>query len=103
MIGSLNLSRSPVSALPPDLLVGGDLNLSDTRIAALPPDLHVGGNLDLSGNRISAEAVRRILTMPNLSREARITGLDTAGYPSLAIQARRQPDGQAGPGTPPTP
>jgi len=80
------------------------VNLRNTDITELPPDLHVGGNLHLNNTDITDVAARRILTMPNLSREAKITGLNSIGrFPALAEQARRLPNTNAGPGTPPRP
>ena len=72
--GDLNLYRTPIKSLPPDLKVGGnlylggtkitslpsglsvgsDLNLYNTPITSLPSDLSVGSNLDLEGSEITS-------------------------------------------------
>ena len=52
--GSLNLSDTPITALPDNLTVGGSLYLSDTPITALPDNLTVGGSLYLSNTPITA-------------------------------------------------
>ncbi len=109
--GDLNLWGTSISSdtaqriltLPPDLHVGGNLNLSHTRITTLPPDLHVGGDLNLWGTSISSDTAQRILTMPNLSKQAKIRGLETALFPALADQARRLPETNTGRDTPPRP
>ena len=41
--GSLDLRRTPITALPEGLKVGGSLYLEDTQITALPEGLAVGG------------------------------------------------------------
>ncbi len=101
--GNLSLSHTRITTLPPDLHVGGDLDLDHTRITTLPPDLHVGGDLDLWGTSISSDTAQRILTMPNLSKQAKIRGLETALFPALADQARRLPETNTGRDTPPRP
>jgi uncharacterized protein (TIGR02996 family) len=101
--GTLDLTDTEIDALPLGLHVGGTLDLQGIPIAQLPRDLHVGRYLNLSDTDITAEAAQRILTMPNLSREAKITGLETAGFDALAAQARRLPETNTGPGTPPRP
>ena len=45
MGGSLDLSGTPIAALPENLTVGGSLYLSGTRITALPDTLKVGGSI----------------------------------------------------------
>nr|DAX63369.1 MAG TPA: leucine-rich repeat protein [Caudoviricetes sp.] len=52
--GNLNLSHTPITALPEGLTVGGWLDLSHTQITALPEGLTVGGSLYLSGTPITA-------------------------------------------------
>jgi len=52
--GNLDLSDTPITALPDGLTVGGWLDLSNTPIASLPDDLTVGGNLHLSDTPITA-------------------------------------------------
>ena len=52
--GSLYLSGTPITALPEELTVGGWLNLSNTQITTLPEGLTVGGWLDLSNTPITA-------------------------------------------------
>lgn len=99
--GSLYLRDTPLTALPPGLHIGGDLDLTDTRITELPPDLHVGGILYLRATHLNSDAARHILTMPNLSAEAKIIGMQTAGFPALAAEASRQAAAKDGPGTPP--
>ena len=47
----------------------------------------------LSNTRITQDAARRILTMPNLSPEAKFTRLTSAGFPALADQAQRDAEG----------
>ena len=101
--GSLNLADTNLTSLPPGLNVGGNLNLSWTRITVLPPDLHVGGELNLSGTSIVAEAARRILDMPNLSAHAKMTGLESAGFPMLADEVIRQSVANSGPDISPRP
>ena len=104
MIDYLSLAFTRIAKLPPGLFVGGTLTLSSARITELPPDLYVGGNLYLIDTPITSDAARRILTMPNLSREAKLTGLESTGrFPALAEQAHRLPETNAGPGTPPWP
>ena len=51
---SLDLSGTPITALPDGLTVGGNLYLRDTPITALPDGLTVGGSLDLGGTPITA-------------------------------------------------
>lgn len=75
-----------LSALPPNIHVGGELWLDCTRITALPEDLRVGSHLSLHGTRITAEAARHIPDMPGLSQRAKVTGLRSAGYAELARQ-----------------
>ena len=102
--GDLHLTGTHITELPPGLHVVGNLHLTNTHIKELPPDLHVGGNLELSSTSITADAARRILNMPKLSRQAKVTGLESAyRFPALAEQARRLPETNAGPGTPPRP
>ena len=99
----LDLAFTRITALPPDLHVGGNLRLWGTRITALPPGLYVGGNLNLTDTGITADAARHILdrrVMPNLSARARITALQTAGFPALADEARRQAEANSGPPLP---
>ena len=103
--GNLDLSiiglwGSNITELPPDLHVGGNLYLVNTAITELPPDLHVGGSLNLVRTNFTAETASRILDMPNLSREAKITGLESAGFPALAAEARRNARLDDGPDTP---
>ena len=52
--GSLDLSDTPITALPEGLTVGGYLDLRDTSITALPEGLIVGGYLDLRRTPITA-------------------------------------------------
>jgi uncharacterized protein (TIGR02996 family) len=101
--GNLYLIDTPITELPSHLHVGGNLDLVHTPITELPSDLHVGGNLDLTDTYITIDTARPILTMPNLSKQAKITGLETAGSPHLAAQARRLPETNTGLGTPPRP
>jgi len=96
VVRDLYLEHIPTARLPKRLSVGGSLYLSHTPIRTLPDDLHVGRHLHLSGTQITARAARRILDMPGLSRQAKISGLRTAGFEELARQAeRRAAQGQA--------
>ena len=101
--GSLNLANTQINELPLNLHVGGNLNLRYTHITELPPDLRVDGNLNLHYTHITADEAQRILNMPNLSKQARITGLQSAGFPRLADEAQRLPEINARLGTPPRP
>ena len=70
-----------------------NLDLYRTPITALPEGLHVGGGLYLFRTRITATAARRILTMDGLSPAAKITGLLSAGtstWPSRSIRSRNR-------------
>jgi uncharacterized protein (TIGR02996 family) len=88
--GNLDLAITTLTALPDNLNVGGYLDLSFTQITALPDDLRVGGDLDLSRTQITERAARNILDMPGLSDRAKVTGLRTAGFENLAVQAERR-------------
>ena len=57
--GRLDLSGTPITALPEGLTVGGWLDLSGTQITALPEGLTVGGSLYLRGTPITDKAAAR--------------------------------------------
>jgi uncharacterized protein (TIGR02996 family) len=88
--GSLYLAYTPITALPDNLGVGGNLDLAYTRITALPMNLRVGENFDLESTRITEATARQVLEMPGLSDQAKVTGLSTARFETLATQARRR-------------
>ena len=54
VIGTLNLKRTQITALPDNLTVHGTLYLNDTPITALPDNLTVHEDLYLSGTPITA-------------------------------------------------
>ncbi len=49
--GTLNLSGTPITSLPDNLIVGGNLDLTRTQITSLPDNLTVGEDLYLIGTQ----------------------------------------------------
>ena len=58
--GDLDLSGTPITALPEGLTVGGWLDLRGTPITALPEGLTVGGSMYLSGTQIKSSDAKRV-------------------------------------------
>ena len=77
-----------------------NLSIFTIPVTKLPPGLFVGGKLFLARTQFTEAAAQRIRTMPNLSRAAKINGLETAGFGWLAEEVRRLPAANAGAGTP---
>jgi uncharacterized protein (TIGR02996 family) len=87
--GNLSLSRTPITELPANLKVVGSLDLFGTPITELPDGLQVGGNLYLSETELTPAAARQIARMEGLSFNAKLTGLASAGFESLAAQVEQ--------------
>ena len=85
----LHINNTHISHIPENLYVGHNIQLANTDIRELPTELHVGGKLDLFNTNITESAARRIIDMPNLSDDAKVSGLESAGFRALSREVRR--------------
>ena len=82
--GDLDLYRTPIKSLPPDLKVGGNLYLGGTKITSLPSGLSVGSDLNLYNTPITSLPpglnVGGYLDLENTKITSLPPGLNVGGY-----------------------